>query len=325
MFAKDKELLTNAFKIHYTMRIQPEDQNSGGFYVALFRKLKKVVFKKGGGTFSELTADAQATPQTGQPAEDISEKGEPSLEKPSQKVKLNTGELHDVSKTQEAPKAAEPTPQGKKGREPKMKSDYFSFLPKHAAEWESIREMYGLKEEFSKNLYLSLEGTNKVYFVNDGIHEFLKCDKLNLLKRINLGIRAFQRCKNKHNGNNIVFRITQEGLQTLFHSFNKRKLRVALPTLLFLMRHQTIKHADVPQDQVELQEIIKNTNLGYFAIYVQDEQGNILELACLLKFATSLSLMASDEMIQGLKVKYDKDFMDEPTHRPKPSKAKEDA
>lgn len=159
---------------------------------------------------------------------------------------------------------------------------------------------------------MSIEGNNKLFLVNNGIKEYLQLDKRCMLKRINLGVRAFQRCKNKHNGDKIVFRITQEGLQSLFHSFTKRKIRISINSLMWLVHHQNSKHADVPETQTEIKELIASPDLGYFALYVE-EAGKILEMACLLKFGGSLNLMASDEQIQGLKIKYEVDFLDVPT------------
>jgi hypothetical protein len=46
MFPRDSKYLLDEQKIHYTMRIMPEDQNTGGFYVALLRKNKRIMFKK---------------------------------------------------------------------------------------------------------------------------------------------------------------------------------------------------------------------------------------------------------------------------------------
>jgi hypothetical protein len=165
------------------------------------------------------------------------------------------------------------------------------------------------------NLYVSEDGNNRVFLVNDGIKAFCQQDKRGLLRKINLGTRAFQRCRNKHNGQNIVFRITQEGLQALFPVFTKRKYRVSLDTLMYLVHNMNIKTPDVPKDNQDLQAILKDPLLGYFCIYVEcsSTPGKILEVASLLKFNASIILMASDEQVQEFKIKYSKDFIDVPT------------
>lgn len=148
-----------------------------------------------------------------------------------------------------------------------------------------------------------------MFLVNDGVNDFLKLDTQGQLKRINVGTRAFQRCRNKHNGDKIVFRITQEGLQALVNCFTKRRLTISLSTLMFLISHQNIRHVDVPEDQHELKAIIEEPTLGYFALLVQRD-GVIIELATIVKFASSTMLMISDENICGLKIKYNNDFDD---------------
>lgn len=157
-------------------------------------------------------------------------------------------------------------------------------------------------------MYVNVEGYNRIFMVNDGINHFMKLDKRQQLKKVNLGIRTFQRCKNKHNGTNIVYRVTQEGLQSLFPCITKRKLKVSLDTLVYLARNQNFKICDVPEEMTELKAIVNDPELGYFALYVEEE-GNILEITTLLKFKNSVSFMASDEMITGLKIKYSKTFV----------------
>lgn len=159
--------------------------------------------------------------------------------------------------------------------------------------------------------------------VTDGINKFIELDKRVQLKKVNLGIRAFQKCKNKHNGTNIVYRITQEGLQSLFKCYTKRKLKVSIDSLMFLARNQNIKHTDIPEDQKEIRDIVNDPELGYFTLYVE-EAGVILELTTLLKFRTSLSLMASDEMIAGIKIKYSKEFNMEEIVKPDPKANKKE-
>lgn len=156
-------------------------------------------------------------------------------------------------------------------------------------------------------MYVNVDGFNRIYMVNDGINNFMKLDKRVQLKKVNLGIRTFQRCKNKQNGKNIVYRITQEGLQSLFPCFTKRKLKVSIETLMFMVRHQNIKISDVPDELADLKAIVNDPQLGYHAVYAE-EDGAIIEMTTLLKFKNSIYLMASDDMIAGLKIKYSKEF-----------------
>lgn len=157
---------------------------------------------------------------------------------------------------------------------------------------------------------MSTEGYNRVFLVSNGIRDFLKLDKHCSLKRVNLGIRAFQRCKNKQNGDKIIYRITQEGLHALFPLFNNRKIRVSMDSFMFLTFNQNIKHSSVPEDKTELRAIIADPTLGYFALYVE-EDGKVIEMCTLMKFTNSIYFMGSEEMIRGLKIKYCDDFKED--------------
>ena len=56
MFADDEKTMSDVHKIHYSMRVMPHDQNTGGFFIAVFKKHKLAYFpgKKG-----DVTAEAQ--------------------------------------------------------------------------------------------------------------------------------------------------------------------------------------------------------------------------------------------------------------------------
>jgi hypothetical protein len=157
---------------------------------------------------------------------------------------------------------------------------------------------------------VSTEGYNRVFLVSNGIRDFLKLDKNHSLKRVNLGIRAFQRCKNKQNGDKIIYRISQEGLHSLFPLIAKRKLKVSMESFMFLTFNQNIKHSSVPEDKPELRAIVNDPEQGYFIMYVE-EDGKVIEMCTLLKFTSSIYFMGSEEVIRGLKIKYCDDFKED--------------
>lgn len=269
-----------AFKIENSMRVMPEDQNTGGFFIALLRKNKHVNFSKG---------------VVNQEVE---------LEKPVVKVKGNNGpKWINPKKTEEVQEVKAFKPFDQRG----VKTEYLPFADKHLDEWNCIRDMYGLPDDLKTHLYISLDGNNRVFLVNQGVKEFLEADTKKTIKQVNIGIRAFQRCKNKQNGDRIVFRITQEGVQSLFHCFTKRKISIGLESLLFMVDHPNAKFSEVTEEQKELHAIVTGEESGYFALYVEKD-GEIIEMACLMKFGASLMLMASKEHIDGLKIKYHSKF-----------------
>lgn len=110
------------------MRIMPEDQDTGGFYVALFKKNSHISFSKPG---------------------DMHEDGED--QKPMKKTKLNDGTNHTAG-TEDQAKDAVPKSEPikiekeKKGGYRVQKVDYLPFTEKHPTEWEAIRDLYGFED-----------------------------------------------------------------------------------------------------------------------------------------------------------------------------------
>ena len=289
----------------------PEDQNTGGFFVALLKKNKKINFKLPTGILI-LKLDTKAH----EGKDDAIDNKETKRVKQNDSIH-NKGDHHtpehqngDTEHTAESSLPTTIISKKKKERQGQVKSEYHPLNDRGEESWEALKEYYGIQDDVKKNLYTSFDGNNKIFIVNDGLCEFLSMDKKSQLRRINVGTRAFQRCKNKHNGKNIVFRLTQEGVQALFHCFTKRRLSISIDTLMFMVHHTNIRHQDIPEDQIELKQICESKELGYFALLAHKD-GHLIELACLLKFGGSIILMTSDENISGLKIKYDNEFADD--------------
>ena len=128
MFAPDSKVLRDEQKIQYTMRIMPEDQDTGGFYVALFKKNAHIAFRK---------------------AEEPQAEGDE--QKSMQKTKLNDGTSHSGSiddQTMIAPDKNAPIKieKEKKGGYRVPKVDYLPFTEKYMKEWEAIRDLYGFED-----------------------------------------------------------------------------------------------------------------------------------------------------------------------------------
>lgn len=128
MFPQDSKVLRDGQKIQYTMRIMPEDQDTGGFYVALFKKNAHIAFRK--------VEETQA---------------EGDEQKSMQKTKLNDGTSQPRSaddQTMVAPEKTAPIKieKEKKGGYRVQKVDYLPFTEKYMKEWEAIRDLYGLED-----------------------------------------------------------------------------------------------------------------------------------------------------------------------------------
>lgn len=136
MFPGDSKKLREEVKIHYTMRIMPEDQNSGGFYVALLKKNAHVTFKN-------KTAGANAdTAETKEEADEDT--------KSLQKTKLNDGSSLPTNPAPEETANQQPQTirieKKKRGGYAVPKMDYIPFAEKYNDAWVAIRDMYGFDD-----------------------------------------------------------------------------------------------------------------------------------------------------------------------------------
>lgn len=137
MFPLDSSILKDDIKIHHTMRIMPEDQNTGGFYVALLKKNGQVRFGKGEAKTAEEMAE----------------------DKQMQKIKLNDGGSNadiqgpvEGEETEIAPPQTIKIEKTGKIRGFKIpKADYLPFSEKYNDAWQAIRELYGFDEVEADN------------------------------------------------------------------------------------------------------------------------------------------------------------------------------
>lgn len=130
MFPLAKQTLTDEQKIHYTMRIMPEDQNTGGFYIALFKKNGDIDFNKVDDEIKENDSDGK---------------------KAFQKTKLNDGSKLGLILESLPIKVSETTEpmiieKQKKGTYRVPNLHYLPFAEKYGQEWAAIRDMYGFDE-----------------------------------------------------------------------------------------------------------------------------------------------------------------------------------
>lgn len=128
MFPLDSKILRDEIKIHHTMRVMPEDQNTGGFYVALLRKNAYVTLKKEENKIAE------------EQVKDIAE------EKETTKVKLNDGTSVGITPETPQPQIIKIEKKKREGGYAVPKMDYTPFAKKFPEAWNAVKEMYGFED-----------------------------------------------------------------------------------------------------------------------------------------------------------------------------------
>ncbi|KAH7462539.1 hypothetical protein KRP22_004960 [Phytophthora ramorum] len=186
------------------LRLFPTDQNTGGFFVAVLRKVRG----------ANLPGKDQRGLDSYEVAATIS--GERKLSRRAQKLAEEGQTVSPVNENadKKPAKVAKPT--------------YTKLRPDH---WMQIKGFYGISETFPhENLYSRSEGTASVCLVNPNIRAaILAGEHVNIL---DTGLRVFARVQT---AGKLVFRPTEEGLGRLLPFITKRRAHATREDLLAIV------------------------------------------------------------------------------------------
>ncbi len=219
------------FELHKCLRSLPQDMDTGGFFVALFKKVKPLSKdatermnamareSRGGG----VEADANLKKKDAEDEKEQSEKegdgdGDAVMsDSPAAEEKNND----DISEPEPVVKKA---PTGKAGQH-KHRADLGNedFIPSDPSIWPAISEQYGLPPTFPKEQFMvrSTGDAKVIYFITKSIKEEL-IDR-GIQKRvtvINSGLKGFERCSIAEK--TAKYRVNQEAIQYVVPYMTKR-------------------------------------------------------------------------------------------------------
>ena len=143
-----------------------------------------------------------------------------------------------------------------------------------------------------------------------------------LISLIFYRIRAFERQRlkggdtqtDKSDTSKVFYRITQEGAECLISKISGRKFEITQDELMFLTYNNVTVFENIAEKFTNLRRVaFEEPILGFLVFYVKSQEtGKILEVLVVQKFKTTISVMASKEHLQGLKIKYESslDFLE---------------
>ncbi|ETM47431.1 hypothetical protein L914_07869 [Phytophthora nicotianae] len=183
------------------LRLFPTDQNTGGFFVAVLRKVKGA--KLPGQHQRGLSSYEVAATASGE-------------RKPTRKA-LKFAEqgviLPETNNDDEKPA---------KQRYTKLRADH----------WEQIKEFYGIADSFPhENLYSRSVGTSSVCLVNPSIREAILTGEHPHI--LDTGLRVFARVQAA--GKRLWFRLTEEGLDQMLPFITKRRASATTEDLIAIV------------------------------------------------------------------------------------------
>ena len=169
MFPPSREELENDIKIQYTGRIMPEDQNSGGFYVALMRKNKATKFP----VIDEPANLGEITEAKEENNEEIAKNEEDNV---NEEAKDSESELLGTKREEHTEVPTDIVDVDKKRVKPEkgpnmaafkllQEKDQAKYEPVDAEVWEDIRHIYGIGPAFPAHLLAVPNGQGKKIYI----------------------------------------------------------------------------------------------------------------------------------------------------------------
>ncbi|KAG0002156.1 hypothetical protein BGZ65_002881, partial [Modicella reniformis] len=184
-------------RLERCLRIYPHLQDTGGFFVAVFKKTGPFVA-------SDTTRSTSETTVAAEEKEDTATTGD--------KHKLTSTAEDEVSEPVKRPRTA--TSRSERYGAPAPKEEPFFFLDGKNADVDFFSGFYGLDENFPKDQFLVRsegEKNKTIYFVSEAVKSILKSDDIHRLKVVNTGVRTFIR-QDSNTPASCNFRIHSEGI-----------------------------------------------------------------------------------------------------------------
>uniref|UniRef100_T1IHK3 tRNA (cytosine(34)-C(5))-methyltransferase n=1 Tax=Strigamia maritima TaxID=126957 RepID=T1IHK3_STRMM len=207
MFPPPPEEVQN-LHLNRCIRIVPHDQNTGGFFVAVLKKVallpgEKIKFDKPANQERVDTVN-EATNEDSTLAVNIPEK---SSSPPRKRIKICG-----------------------------FREDPFYFFNDDVAIWPTIQQFYKINSTFDPNCMLTRCESGKkrnIYLVTRIVKNIITNNQ-DRIKVVNTGVKIF--CRNDSKGiTSCSFRVTQEGLQTVLPFINSRRVNISKDDLILLL------------------------------------------------------------------------------------------
>lgn len=196
MFPDTEDKMKNDYKLHHTIRLLPHDQNTGGFYLGLIRKLKDVVYQQ---TSNPQQKPAEKTTKTIEEEIIQEEKAIHELDNETKNISKDflvedEGENKNVPKSKDEEEGGEdeeeeeePSQSNANNEESKDPNDLQIKKPERKKkkkyceltddEWDWIQDHYGFQDQSLKKLFIQqTEGEKKILFVSPGIKKLREID-----------------------------------------------------------------------------------------------------------------------------------------------------
>ncbi|EDV29090.1 uncharacterized protein TRIADDRAFT_19981 [Trichoplax adhaerens] len=190
------------------LRILPQDQNTGGFFVAVLQKVDHLTWLSKSKSVQAITQIPEVKSKT----EDVTV-DDPAKKQPPQGMTNNSED-----------EAKEPPSKKAKGNfKNSFKEDPYVFISEADPIWPDIRDFYKMEHPFPIDLVFTRTKIGKkrtLYLASSAIKNILENN--DTLRVINTGVKIFSRSESPHV--HCSFRINQEGIEYIYPYVQHRKI-----------------------------------------------------------------------------------------------------
>jgi hypothetical protein len=229
------------FNLDRCIRIYPHQQDTGGFFVAVFEKVAPLtaadrvsLARLEGKAIAK--DDVEAAKKEMEEAKEEVEAITSEETVPAKRSSVDSGDqvAKKVKTIEEKPFESKP-----KRDVPGIKEAPFEMMPAESTDLKEITDFYGLDPNFPRDQFLlRSEGNAKgrsLYFVSSSIKRVLESKDFARLQTVNTGVRLFVR-QSSPIENGSPFRLTSEGLPLLTTVMSeKRRVTVDMESLKVLL------------------------------------------------------------------------------------------
>lgn len=289
------------FNLHKCFRTLPQDQNTGGFFTALFRKkmplserakrmasalakppqpgdtseanaaeddtsaCKKVKMNNGDAIHTKANVDADATVKNDTETRSVQETAQ-KTSVDNDEMKIDNKKKHDENEATNK-KNANDTPQNKT----REKGDD-DFVQVQAEILPPLMKFYGLPNDFAEGRFMTRKGgSSKVlHFITENIKRNLIDQNVQgRVKIINAGLKAFER---GNRGFEVSYRPCQEAIHFIAPYMNKRKVIAEKEDFQKCINTGTIK---IDQFSDEFANSFREFSVGGFVVALKGYERDI--------------------------------------------------
>ncbi|DAZ95550.1 TPA: hypothetical protein N0F65_005866 [Lagenidium giganteum] len=236
-----------------TLRLIPIDQNSGGFFIAVLRKTRKLPGSELQEGLPGVEEDLELTPPVDYVCKLCNESGH--FMKNCVKY-LPTDEFQPAKKQKVTDADSEKDTGASKAKEGGIQRKETLYRPIPDDIWGSIKQFYEITDESLKgHLWCRSDGAANINYVdNDIIDTCLGGDALDI---VNTGLRVFRKTTER---GEVFYRPSEEGLGFIDRFFSQRVITVPQDDFVALLRAG--KHIPLTELSTETQEVTKDLSMG---------------------------------------------------------------